>query len=84
MLAGASLVGQVAAVGHAARGSGAAGSSGTAAVGRGRDQPQGAQVHFHSQEMLAGLQVLLVVRTGAGEQARVDLIESCCHCAPRR
>jgi hypothetical protein len=25
--------------------------------------------------MLAGLQVLLVVRTGAGEQARVDLIE---------
>jgi hypothetical protein len=31
-------------------------------------------VDFHRQEVLAGLQVLLVVRTGAGEQARVDLV----------
>src|SRR5712691_6724474 len=38
-------------------------------------EAQGAQVHFDSQHMLAGLQVLLVVRTAAGEQARIDLIE---------
>jgi hypothetical protein len=40
MLAGASLVGQVAAVGRAARGSGAVGSSGTAAGGTGATSPK--------------------------------------------
>ena len=43
--------------------------------GRGCDQPQGAQVHFRGEQVLAGLQVLLVVRTGTGEQARIDLIQ---------
>ena len=54
-----------------------AGSSvaGRALRSAGGNEPQRAQVHFRGREVLAGLQVLLVVRTGAGEQARVDLIE---------
>ena len=41
----------------------------------GRQESQRSQVDFHRQQMLAGLQVLLVVRTGAGEQPRVDLVD---------
>jgi hypothetical protein len=33
-------------------------------------------VNFRGEQVLAGLQVLLVVRTGAGEQPHIDLIES--------
>ena len=32
-------------------------------------------MYFRGQQVLAGLQVLLVVRTGAGEQACVDLVK---------
>ena len=52
-----------------------AGSSAAAGSGAGRHESQRSQVDFHRQEVLAGLQVLLVVRTGAGEQACVDLVE---------
>ena len=32
-------------------------------------------MHFHGQQMLAGLQVFLVVGTGAGKQPCVDLVD---------
>ena len=38
-------------------------------------EAQGASVNLCGEQVLAGLQVLLVVRTGAGEQARVDLVD---------
>ena len=40
-----------------------------------RGKAQRPEVHLDRQQVLAGLQVLLVVRTGAGEQAGVDLVE---------
>ena len=43
--------------------------------GTGAVEAQRPEVHLDRQQVLAGLQVLLVVRTGAGEQARVDLVE---------
>src|SRR5262249_925090 len=38
-------------------------------------EAQGAGVNLCGEHVLAGLQVLLVVRTGAGEQPYIDLIE---------
>src|SRR6266568_1829546 len=74
--AGASLMGQLAVEGTAA----VVTTSSTAAVSAaaevsGTGAAERPEVHFHGQQMLAGLQVLLVVRTGAGEQPCVDLIE---------
>src|SRR6266705_3522873 len=73
--AGASLMGQLAVEGTAA----VVTTSSTAAVSAaaevsGTGAAERPEVHFHGQQMLAGLQVLLVVRTGAGEQPRVDLV----------
>ena len=51
-----------------------AGSSADGSV-LGRQEAERPEVDFHRQQMLAGLQVLLVVRAGAGEQARVNLVD---------
>ena len=74
--AGASLMGQVAVQGPRVAGWGAwlapppevSGSSARPARPR-------ARCEFHGEQMLVLLQVLLVIGAGAGEQARVDLVD---------